>query len=317
MSAFFTVTKKELQDHFNSWRFLVLLLIMVVAIVYIFLGARGLRSAISSDTPSIFLGLFSTQAVSTSTSFIPGSFIGLMAILIPVSGIILGLDAINSERSNGTLGRLVSQPIYRDNIINAKFLAGILTIAIMIVTTVLLGGAMGMRIIGIAPGSEELLRIIFFVFIAIIYGAFWLGLSILFSTLFKQVAISAIVSIAVWLFFAFFYPIIFEMISNAMNPVDQAGAIKNAQTLIFLSRCSPIQLFQESIAVILVPITRSASQLFQLIISDAANYFIPNPLSVGQSLISIWPQLIIMVLMTVVCFAVSYVKFMFEEIRSM
>jgi ABC-2 type transport system permease protein len=316
MSAFFTVTKKELQDHFSSWRFLVLLLIMVVAIIYVFLAARGIRTSITGDTKFIFLALFTSQAVNTSTSFIPGSFMGLMAILLPVSGVILGLDAVNSERANGTLGRLVSQPIYRDNIINAKFLAGVLTIAIMLCATVLLGGAMGMRIMGIAPGSEEILRLICFLVVGIIYGAFWLGLSILFSTLFRQVAISAIVSIAVWLFFAFFYPIIFDMIANGMTATDTAGAIKNANSLILFSRFSPIQLFQESIAVILVPITRSASQLFQLIISDAANYFIPNPLSLGQSLISIWPQLVITFLMTVVCFAISYVKFMFEEIRS-
>jgi ABC-2 type transport system permease protein len=316
MSAFFTVTKKELQDHFNSWRFLVLLLVMVAAIVYVFLGARGIRSSVTSDTQFIFLALFSSQAVATTSSFIPSTFISLMAVLIPISGLMLGLDAINSERSNGTLGRLVSQPIYRDNIINAKFLAGVLTITVMLVTIVILGGAMGMRIIGIAPGAEEMLRLFFFLVVGIVYGAFWLGLAILFSTLFRQVAISAIVSVAVWIFFAFFYPVIFDMIANAMTAVDQAGAIKNAELLIFLSRCSPIQLFQESIAVILVPVARSASQLFQLVISDAANYFIPNPLSLGQSLISIWPQLIITVLMTIVCFAISYVKFMFEEIRS-
>ena len=317
MSAFYTVTKKELQDHFNSWRFLVLLLIMAAAIVYIFLGARDIRASISGDTEFIFLSIFSSQAITTSTSFIPTTFIGLMAILIPLIGLILGLDAINGERSNGTLGRLVSQPIYRDNIINAKFLAGVLTIAITLITIVLLGGAMSLRIIGVAPGSEELLRIFFFLVVGIVYGAFWLGLSILFSTLFRQVAISAIVSIAVWLFFAFFYPIIFQSIAGAMTATDDAGYIKNTNTLIFLSRLSPIQLFQESIAVILVPITRSASQLFQLLTSDAANYFIPNPLSLVQSLLSVWPQLIITVLMTTVCFAISYIKFMFEEIRSL
>jgi len=175
-----------------------------------------------------------------------------------------------------------------------------------------------MRIIGIAPGSEEILRIFCFLVVGIVYGAFWLGLAILFSTLFRQVAISAIVSIAVWLFFAFFYPIIFDMIASSMtaNIASTAEGIDKANTLLLISRFSPIQLFQESIAVILVPVTRSASQLFQLIVSDAANYFIPNPLSLGQSLLSIWPQLAITILMTIVCFAIAYVKFMFEEIRS-
>ena len=316
MSAFFTVTKKELQDHFNSWRFLVLLLIMVAGVVYLFMAARGIRSNITADTEFIFLTIFTSQAVNTSTSLIPGTFMGLMAVLIPVAGLMLGLDAINSERSNGTLGRLVSQPIYRDNIINAKFLAGVLTISVVLLTTVLLGGAMSMRIIGLAPGSEELLRVFFFLLVGIVYGAFWLGLAILFSTLFRQVAISAIVSIAIWIFFAFFYPIIFNAIADGMNPTTQEEAVKSAGLLVTLSRLSPLQLFQECVAVILVPVTRSASQIIQLLSSDASNYFIPNPLSLGQSLLSIWPQLMITALMTVVCFAISYVKFMFEEIRS-
>jgi ABC-2 type transport system permease protein len=240
----------------------------------------------------------------------------LMATILPIAAIILGLDAINSERTSGTLGRLVSQPIYRDNIINAKFLAGVITLSVIILTTVLLSIGMGIRILGIAPGSEELLRIIVFVVVAIVYSAFWLGLAILFSTLFKQVAVSSIISIAVWLFFVFFYPIIFQSIANGMTAATQSEAIHNANSLILLSRLSPIQLFTENMAVVLVPVTRSSSQLLQLITTDAGNYFVANPLTLGQSIISIWPQLIITVLLTTVCFAIAYVKFMFEEIRA-
>ena len=40
-----------------------------------------------------------------------------IALLGPIVGLALGFDAVNSERSNGTLNRLVSQPIYRDAII--------------------------------------------------------------------------------------------------------------------------------------------------------------------------------------------------------
>ncbi len=312
MSAFFTVTKKELQDHFNSWRVLILLLIMAATVLYIFMAAKGIRSSVSSDTQFIFIAIFSSQAFATGTTFIPNNFITLMATIIPIAGIILGLDAINSERSNGTLGRLVSQPIYRDSIINAKFLAGGLTITVMLVTSVLLGSAMAMRMIGIAPGSEEMLRIIFFLAIGIVYGAFWLGLSILFSTLFRQVAISAILSVVVWLFFYFFYPLIVDAIVGGLN-----ATIENMQLAVLMTRISPIQLFQESIAVILIPLMRSTSQFIQLLSSDATYYFVLNPLPLVQSLLGVWPQLIIIVLMTVVCFVISYVKFMFEEIRSL
>ena len=39
--------------------------------------------------------------------------------------IAFGFDDISGERSEGTLPRLVSQPIYRDDVINGKFAAGL------------------------------------------------------------------------------------------------------------------------------------------------------------------------------------------------
>ena len=52
------------------------------------------------------------------------AFVGLAA---PLLGIAFAFDAVNGERSNGTLPRLISQPIYRDDIINGKF-AGALAV---------------------------------------------------------------------------------------------------------------------------------------------------------------------------------------------
>jgi ABC-2 type transport system permease protein len=317
MSSFFTVTKKELQDHFNSWRLIILLLIMVAAIVYVFLAARNIQSNIDLTTKFLFLPIFTGTAVTSESSLIPTTFINLMAVLLPIAGLILGLDAVNSERNNGTLGRLVSQPIFRDNIINAKFLAGVLTIAIILVATVILGGAMGYRITGLMPQAEEILRIFFFLIMGVVYGAFWLGLAILFSTLFRQVAISAIVSLAVWLFFIFFYPLILQAVAGSMTATTDAEFISNFNFYIFLTRISPIQLFNEAAAVTMTPITRSISQVFLLLTTDASSYFVATPLSLGQSLLSVWPHFFLTVLLTLICFAISYVKFMFEEIRSL
>ncbi len=317
MSAFYTVTKKELQDHFNSWRFLILLLIIAAAIIYVFYAAGNIKSSITSSTEFIFLSLFTSVAVQTGGGLVPSSFLSLMATLIPVAGIILGLDAINSERNNGTLSRLVSQPIYRDNIINAKFMAGLITIAIVLLTIILLVSAMGLRLLGVPPSPEEIWRLFFFLVIGIVYGGFWLALAMLFSTLFKQVAVSAILAIAVWMFFAFFYPIIYITIANSMQGETQAQVIKNANTVITLTRLSPIYLFNESMAVTLMPGARSASQILQILTSDAGNYMLATPLTLAQSLIAVWPQIIITFVLTAICFAISYIKFMFEEIRSL
>jgi ABC-2 type transport system permease protein len=316
MSTFLVVLKKEFQDHIMSWRFILLMLIMVLASVYaIFVATGNIREAITQTPDFPFLALFTTS-LNSGSSFIPDSLLSLIVMLIPLVGILLGMDAINSERNNGTLSRLVSQPIYRDNIINAKFAAGVTTIAVLLLTMILLVSGLGLRLIGIPPTAEEVWRILFFFVISLFYASFWLGLAMLFSTLFRQVAVSAIVSLAVWIFFLFFFPLIYEFIGGMITADTAASAESAINNLITISRLSPMQLFDESMYTLLVPGTRSTSQIIQLLITDAGQYLLPNPLSLGQSLLSVWPQIIVIILLTIICFALSYIKFMREEIRA-
>ena len=43
---------------------------------------------------------------------------------------------------------------------------------------------------------------------------------------------------------------------------------------------------------------------------------IPTLLSLQQSLLLIWPHVVILVALTAVCFAVAYIRFMRQEIRA-
>jgi ABC-2 type transport system permease protein len=315
MASFYTVFKKELQDHFNSWQVIfAFLVILLPSIYYIWLAAGKLKAIVSSSSYFAFIPLY-TASIS-DMSFLPTSFLGLIGFILPVIGIALGMDAINSEKNNGTLSRLISQPIYRDNIINAKFLAGVGVIAVLMTATVLLTTGMAINLIGIPPTAEEAWRLLFFLIISIIYGAFWLGLAILMSTLFKQVAVSAIVCIAIWLAFALFFPLVLSMMLNSIDPnATLEATTQQIQTYINISRISPVQLFQESMSMILAPESRTISQMLTLVSGDAINFAISTPLSLSQSLLSVWPQIMITILLTIICFAISYVKFMREEIR--
>jgi ABC-2 type transport system permease protein len=317
MVAFMTIFKKELEDHFNSWRFITVFLVIFVPCIYFTWRIVGnIQQTVTNAGAYTFLSLFTNSLTESPIALLPNSFFELIVFLLPVVGIALGLDAINSERNNGTLSRLVAQPVYRDNIINAKFLAGAATISIVVISVVLLACGLGIRLLGIVPSAEEAWRIFFFLIISIIYGCFWLGLSILFSILFKKVSSSALVSVTVWLFFAIFFPLIQQLIGKSMDVSTQEAAIQSMNTLINISRISPIQLFSESVAMILVPGARTLSQIIQIMTEDAGNYLLTNPLSLGQSLLIVWPQMIITILLTVICFAIAYVKFMYEEIRA-
>ncbi len=286
MPALMTVFRKELADHFTSWRFIILFAIVIaVGIVAIYLDAQFIRQSVT-ETRFVFLQLYTTSGQALPL------FILFIAFFMPIVGITLGFDAINSEWNSGTLSRLLSQPIFRDAVINGKFLAGVVTIAIMLTSMVMLVAGVGLRMIGVPPSSEEAIRLLSFLVMSIVYGAFWLGLGILFSIFFRRVATSALASIAVW------------MLSIALFAFPLFAGVGGVGANIM--RVSPIMLFQQIITIILNPSARLLGQAIQT----------PSPLSVGQSLILVWPHLVSLIALTVICFAISYIRFMRVEIRS-
>lgn len=291
-----TIFRKEMADYFTSIRIVILfLLVFGASAAGLFASFQGIRGA-GVDTGFVFLKLFTTSgsAIPSLTTFI--------ALFVPIIGIALGFDAINSERSSGTLSRILSQPIYRDNVINAKFLAGIATLFIMLFATMLIVAGYGLRMIGVPPNSEEIIRLFLYLILTVIYGAFWMGLAILFSVLFRKIATSLLSSIGLWLFFGFFW----------VNLIVPAIA-KTTEASLLLQRISPNTLFGEATTVLLLPIWRGAGLLTA---GEELQYMILNPLSLGQSMLIIWPHIIGLIGITAICFAASYVLFMRQEIRA-
>ena len=304
------ILRKELADYFTSIRFIILFaLILFASAAGLFAALQGIRSA-NLPEGFVFMGLFTT-----SGEVIP-SLVSFLSILVPIVGIALGFDAINSERSAGTLSRVMSQPIYRDSVINGKFLAGLFTLSIMIGTTLLLVSGYGLRMIGVPPTAEEIIRLFIYFVLTVVYGAFWLGLAILFSVLLRRIAASLLISLAVWLFFGFFMIMIAPAIANAMAPVTQASTeaeiVRNAELQQVVMLFSPNTLFSKATTALLLPV--AVGSLGVLTTSQVA-YMLPNPLSLGQSLILSWPHVTSLVSLSVVCFAISYVLFMRQEIR--
>lgn len=306
------LVRKELADHLKSKRFLILLLLIGCTSFASLYGAiSGLSDAIQSDSNFIFLKLYTS-----SGSSIP-SFMSFIALLGPIVGLALGFDAVNSERSNGTLNRLVSQPIYRDAIIVGKFLAGTIVIAIVIFSMGIALGAVGMAATGLVPDVEEVLRILIFLFFTVVYIAFWLAMSILFSVICRHSATSALASISVWIFFAIFMSLVANIVANAVYPVnDQYGTMINSLNNYTLNqnlnRISPYYLYSEAVSTIMNPSVRSVNVVTVSQLTGAISGY----LSLGQSLLLVWPHLTGLAALMFIAFGGSYVGFMRQEIRS-
>ncbi len=314
MNGLLEILRKELSDSFNSKRFIILFLLVYLAgIATIYIAAQNIRAAVGDSTSNIFLNLF---VVSGNNS--PFSFPLFMSIFIPIIGIALGFDAINSERTGGNLSRILAQPIYRDSLINGKFLSGLTVITILIVSVVAIVAGLGLRLIGVPPEAEEILRLFIFIIVSILYGAFWMSLSVLFSVLFKKTSTSALASIAVWIFLFLFMGIIANLIAGAAFPVSQDSTVAQVSDYDnlyrMISRISPGTLYAESIQAILLPMMGNSSPTMMMI--GIYSGLMPSPLPLSQSLMLVWPQLVGLVALTAICFAVAYIKFMREEIRS-
>ncbi|MDD3629183.1 MAG: ABC transporter permease [Actinomycetota bacterium] len=318
MKSVLTIFRKELSDHFCSNKFLVLLaLIYISGLSSTYVALTNIRETASSLDKHVFLYLFTTGG-----DVLP-SFITFINFFIPIIGIIFGFDAINSERNSGNLSRVLSQPIYRDSLINGKFLAGIATLFIIISSIVIIISGIGLFAIGVPPTSEEILRLFFFVIICVIYGGFWMGLSMLFSVIMEKPTASILTSISIWIFLMFFLPIIANAVANAIVPLDGASAadqIRNYSIETAISRISPATLFSEAIVVLLVPV---GGNIFINAVGYLQSYdllqsgkMILSPLSLGQSLIQVWPQLVVIIALAIICFAASYIIFMRQEIRA-
>ena len=79
-----------------------------------------------------------------------------------------------------------------------------------------------------------------------------------------------------------------------------------------LNRLSPYYLFGEATATLLNPSVRSVNAVTVAQLSGALS----STLSVGQSMLLVWPHLTALAALMLIAFAISYVSFMRQEIRS-
>lgn len=310
---FWVIVHKEIADHVHSLRFIILISIIVLTCMgALYTALTNIGAAIKPDDPDgsfLFLKLFTV-----SDGTLP-SFVLFINFLGPLLGIALGFDAVNSEQNKGTLSRMLAQPIHRDCIINAKFVAALIIIGALLFALGLLVMGCGLIAIGIPPTPEEFWRIILFIITGIFYVAFWLNISILFSLCFRQAATSALASVAVWLFFSVFYAMIVNVVAKALSPSGMVSVyhqISYQKFILGLMRLAPSELFNEATTTLLMPSIRSLGPLTMEQLQGA----IPNPLPLGESIMIVWSQLTGLIAATVVCFAISYIVFMRREVRS-
>ena len=234
----------------------------------------------------------------------------------PLLGIAFGFDAISSERAEGTLPRLVSQPIHRDDVINGKFVAG----------------PRGhrhdrgrrrpaRRRRGHAPprhrarASTTSCGCSRWYVVTVIYVGFWLALATLCSVVFRRAATAALVVIAIWLVLTFFGQLHRRRRRRHASPRPPRtwpASLADPGPRAPLA-ADPVPGDDGRAA---RPVGANGRRLSQRPAPASSQRAVPTILPFGQSLLIIWPQVVALVAATVICFALAYIAFMRQEVRA-
>jgi len=313
-----TILKKELADHFSSYRFVILFsLIAMVGLITVYMAGLNIKQNLVGVTKPrfVFLMLFTSSGALFSLS-------QFVAFFGPLIGLILGFDSINRERNEGTLSKLLSQPIYRDAVVNGKFLSGVIMITVMMASIILVITGLGLSMIGVVPGLEEIWRIGIYLLISIIYISFWLGVAILFSIVFRSVATSALAALATWIFFSFFISLGASVLAGSLVPdaseANPDSLLRQAAIERAVSLTSPMVLYTDSTATIIDPMRKTSRSLVQMGMMEQLSLSrFSGPLPLSQSILVVLPYIITLIAVTIICFAISYTVFMRQEIRSL
>ncbi|MFL4969237.1 MAG: ABC transporter permease, partial [Xanthobacteraceae bacterium] len=255
---------KELSDHLTSARMRVLeWLVVLTAMAALYGAIQQLRESTAED-PYLFLRLFTT----TREQYPLPSFVSFLAFLVPLMAIGLGFDAVNGEHSRRTLSRILAQPIYRDALLFGKFLAGLATLSISLLALWLLVIGLGLLLLGIPPGGEEIARAFLFLLVTIAYAGVWLALAMLFSIVFRSAATAALVTLGLWLFLTVIWSALAPAIASVVIPPDPRYAAlglptpETTELQTALARLSPGTLFAEVVLALLDPTTRALGPIY-------------------------------------------------------
>jgi ABC-2 type transport system permease protein len=299
------VMLKELSDHFTSTRMRVLEWLVVLTALAAVYGAIQQVRDVTAEDPFLFLRLFTT-----AREPLP-SFVAFLSFLVPLMAIGLGFDAVNGEHNRRTLSRILSQPIYRDALLFGKFIAALTTLSVSLIALWLLVIGLGLIMLGIPPGGEEMARAFIFLLVTIAYAGVWLALAMLASVIFRSAATAALVTLGFWLFITVIWPALAPAVAAAVVPVDSQEALVLMSQM--LARLSPSTLLGECVLALLDPTTRTLGPVY---LSQLQGAVMGSPLPLRDSVMVAWPQIVGLIAATILLFVGGYVAFQRQEVRA-
>ena len=173
-----------------------------------------------------------------TTARFTGYVTGWLTTLVPLVGVLLGYNAVVSERESGALLLSLSLPHSREDVLLGKFLSRAGLVAVTMLAALVIGGAL----VVYPYGELELVRSLSFVGLALLYSALWTGLAVAVSLSVSTKRRALLLSVGALILFVFFWGTLRELLEVGL---EAAGLVDGGlpEAIQFFFTLSPNRAF--------------------------------------------------------------------------
>ena len=236
----------------------------------------------------------------------------LITLFIPVLGIAIGFDSIVREKNSKSLNTLLTQPVFRDNIISGKIIGGLGTLILVVFISVIASIGTLLILTGINVGISELDRILIFSLITFLYISGFFALSLLFSIISKNSESSFIFGIVVWINLILIFGAIVTAASSLITGQSIIDFGNNEEAMSMskdLQKLSPASYYAETVTGV-----RVSYGSFGISSGKDTNGIFDMRFGLGAWLKDYWENLVILTVIPIVLFILSYILFLKRDI---
>lgn len=206
------IARKEISDAFHNWLFVLALIMLVgLSLTAIGLGASAVHARVAEYQQQVALlkSLGKTNIPpmpSLNPLAVSKTFINYLAMLGALLAMLLGFTSIYKERQAGALPLILSRPVYRDQFLTGKVLGNgilmaLLTLVVGVVTVLALW-----LIGGVSLSGDEVMKIFLTMLMSWLYMMTFYLLAMFFALWRRDGNQALLLTIIVWLVFAFIFP---------------------------------------------------------------------------------------------------------------
>jgi ABC-type transport system involved in multi-copper enzyme maturation permease subunit len=258
-----TIVRKEILSNLVSYKFFIVLLLMVVLVATSFfimhrdfrqrladyqvirpkpgepiallapsplsIFAKGVDEALTRSFEVGVMGVTVRAGQKSGNvifSFFPTpDFLYVVRVVLSLVALLFGFDQVSREKENGTLGLMLANDVSRARILLGKWLGNFLSLAVPFALVTLLGVALLSLDPEINWSAAQLGRLGLILVMTFIYIAFFLSLGILISTLTRRAAASIVILLFIWALVVFIIPNLGTLLARQMVEVPSVRAL--------------------------------------------------------------------------------------------